>query len=173
MSLSYDEILSLARRFSREQFRRELGGVGVLLKDKKVETDDEDGWSFNTSTSAMNVSIDGDEVGFILRNDDRYYPIKKAPGATAFANTILVGRAVSNDICITDSCVSKLHARILLQADGLTLADNDSHNGTMLGPERLEPHTKTPLAHGQWIFLGERGLQFLQLDELYDALTKQ
>lgn len=173
MSLTYAEILSLANRFNLDQFMWQLGGVGVFLKDVKQDIDDDDGWSFSTNTSAMNVSLDADRVGFLLREDDCYYPIKKAPGATAFASTILLGRAKSNDICIPDSNVSKLHARIFLHETGPSYADNDSHNGTMLGPRRLTAHDEVKMEHGQWFFLGERGLQFLQLEPLFRALRNQ
>lgn len=170
MSLSYSELQRLANAGPYAAFAQALGGVGVLLGNKKHLLDDEDGWSFNTETGLTDISLNSGGVDFILHNDDVFFPIKKAPGATAFATTILIGRAASNDICLADPGISKLHARIFLRPSGPTLADNASHNGTMMKQHRLLPHQESPLQHGDWLFFAEQSLQFLQLEPLHAAL---
>jgi predicted component of type VI protein secretion system len=68
-------------------------------------------------------------------------------------NEIYVGRDVNNDVVISDSEVSRKHARITLQAGGHVLEDLGSTNGTFVNGQRLMgPHL---LRQGELIMLGE------------------
>jgi hypothetical protein len=66
---------------------------------------------------------------------------------------IYIGRDVNSDVVISDSEVSRKHARIILQAGGYTLEDLGSTNGTFVNGQRLMgPHLLRP---GELIMLGE------------------
>lgn len=66
---------------------------------------------------------------------------------------IYIGRDVNSDVVISDSEVSRKHARIILQAAGYTLEDLGSTNGTFVNGQRLMgPHLLRP---GELILLGE------------------
>lgn len=70
-----------------------------------------------------------------------------------------IGRDTSNDIVITDSEVSRRHARLVLQPGGYVLEDLGSTNGTYANGQRLlGPHVLRP---GELVMLGENvGLLF-------------
>lgn len=67
---------------------------------------------------------------------------------------IYIGRdVINNDVVISDSEVSRKHARITLQAGGYLLEDLGSTNGTFVNGQRLMgPHL---LRQGELIMLGE------------------
>jgi hypothetical protein len=68
-------------------------------------------------------------------------------------NEISIGRDISNDVVISDSEISRKHARLILQSGGYVLEDLGSTNGTFVNGQRLMgPHLLRP---GELIMLGE------------------
>jgi hypothetical protein len=63
------------------------------------------------------------------------------------ANMICVGRAANNDIVLTNSTVSKLHAYFMKtpEGDSLEIVDANSTNGTRVNGEHLTPYRGHPL----------------------------
>jgi pSer/pThr/pTyr-binding forkhead associated (FHA) protein len=57
--------------------------------------------------------------------------------------------------------VSRNHAMILINEHEIFISDLDSSNGTFVNKERLVPHEKFPLRHGDIITLGILKIQFL------------
>ena len=55
-----------------------------------------------------------------------------------------------------DDAVSRRHAEIVKRADGYSLVDTGSTNGTRLNGETLLPHQEHLLAHGDRIHMGDR-----------------
>ncbi len=69
-----------------------------------------------------------------------------------------VGRGQGWDICLNDRAVSRPHAEITRQEDGLVLIDLDSANGTMVNGQLIsEPQ---PLEDGDIIIFGEHPITF-------------
>lgn len=66
----------------------------------------------------------------------------------------MLGRERSTDIAIDDPSVSKLHAVISVDQDGIWITDQKTTNGTWLGRERLTPMHKTLIHGGEVIKLG-------------------
>jgi len=76
------------------------------------------------------------------------------------------GQAVIPDVDLAtreayDMGVSRLHAEIRMQDDGIFLADLDSVNGTMVNGHKLDPHFPAPLRHGDILQLGRMRLQLI------------
>jgi len=78
---------------------------------------------------------------------------------------VVVGRAQSNHVCIEHTSISRVHVKLSLRGD-VTVADQGSTNGTMLGGKRLEPHVPTPVRAGQVIQLGSVTLVLQRLAKL-------
>jgi pSer/pThr/pTyr-binding forkhead associated (FHA) protein len=57
--------------------------------------------------------------------------------------------------------VSRMHAEIRLDRNGVYIIDLESANGTHVNGQRLEPQVITPIRHGDVIQLGSLGLQLI------------
>jgi len=68
---------------------------------------------------------------------------------------VTLGRATTNDIILSDSRISRRHARLECSSTGCTLIDQGSSNGTYVNEQRVE---RIPLQPGDQISLG--GVQF-------------
>ena len=66
--------------------------------------------------------------------------------------TTTIGRASTNDVSIDSSSVSRYHARLVLEADGLILVDLESTNGCAVNGQIV---TRKKLADGDAISIGE------------------
>jgi pSer/pThr/pTyr-binding forkhead associated (FHA) protein len=76
------------------------------------------------------------------------------------------GQAVIPDIDLGmyhayDSGVSRMHAEVVLEEDGVFVLDLESANGTLVNGKRLEPQRSTPVRHGDVIQLGRLRLQLI------------
>jgi pSer/pThr/pTyr-binding forkhead associated (FHA) protein len=85
------------------------------------------------------------------------WPLQKRQG-TAFPDTILVGRATTNDVCIVDPGISKLHARIRIAGDELWISDAASSNGTVVNGDGVGQQ-EIALADGDLVRFGSRVFQ--------------
>jgi hypothetical protein len=68
-----------------------------------------------------------------------------------------VGRSLAADIRFDDATVSRRHALIVVQADGVRVLDDRSLNGVYVNGERVE---WSPLADGDQISVGRHSLWF-------------
>jgi hypothetical protein len=68
-----------------------------------------------------------------------------------------IGRASSNAVTIHSSKISRWHAEIHLGADGGTIMDLGSTNGTYLDGVRLAPKQHTPISDGAKLRFGDLG----------------
>ena len=68
-----------------------------------------------------------------------------------------MGRSSDNDIHLSDSLVSRKHARIELQGGTYTIVDLDSANGTFVNGQRIRQHA---LRSGDEIRMGNSQLCF-------------
>lgn len=65
-----------------------------------------------------------------------------------------IGRSGGSDIVIHDETVSKCHATIYIEQDGISISDNATTNGTLVNGEKLESQTKTPLGNNDIVSIG-------------------
>lgn len=70
-----------------------------------------------------------------------------------------VGRSIAADVRFDDTTVSRRHALIVRQADGVRILDDRSLNGVYVNGERVEWRV---LAHGDEIQVGRHRLVFVE-----------
>ncbi len=123
-------LAQMSRALTSQVFAKTF--ADTFLVGLPAEEDDEgEDWAYQTTYIRSVPGSDG-RMAFVDVKSTRVFPLRKARKG-AFADTILVGRAASNDVCIDHSSVSKLHARIRRLPDGgLRLSDASSLNGTKL-----------------------------------------
>lgn len=127
-------------------------------------------WSFRTGS--LEVISTGEGPGqMVIDLTDTVFPVREKPEG-AFRQTLLIGRASSNDIQIRHGSVSKLHARIELNADPPTLADADSRNGTMHNEKRLEPNVAVGMNPGDFLDFGDISVRVVSVANLEMALSR-
>src|SRR5215468_5864449 len=80
----------------------------------------------------------------------RTYPLTEAEFS--------IGRGASNQLCVTDRLMSRLHCLIRRDPDGFTIRDLDSRNGTFVNGV---PVTERPLKHGDQISIAASVFVFL------------
>src|SRR5207237_4103095 len=72
-----------------------------------------------------------------------------------------LGRASDIDVPVNDGQVSRRHALLLCEAEGVRLVDLGSANGTYLGTNRVPPNQPIPLADGAVLRVGQTLLRFV------------
>src|SRR5512133_3505846 len=76
-----------------------------------------------------------------------------------------IGRAENNDIQIDNLAVSGNHARIIVDANTVTIEDLGSTNGTYIDGKRI---TRQKLIHNTIITIGKHSLVFVDADAALD-----
>ena len=85
-------------------------------------------------------------------------------------DSMRIGRSLSADLRFEDPTVSRRHALLVRQADGVRVLDDRSLNGVFVNGERVEWRT---LADGDEILVGRYHLRFLEVTEEEKAITGQ
>jgi hypothetical protein len=100
-----------------------------------------------------------------------YGLVKRA--RSAFATTLVVGRAPNCDVWIDDVQISKLHARIVVDpARGHLLNDGGSANGTFVDEERIGDRSDRVLVEGTRVRFGERAFVARDVALLHATLRR-
>lgn len=115
-----------------------LLNLGNFVLVGRVPEENEDTWTYRTGEGLPPIPM---RDATSLRLDGLVWPLvpqkarsRKAPGA---ASALLLGRSRSNDLMVVHSSVSKLHARITVEENGITVEDAGSRNGTFVNGRRL------------------------------------
>lgn len=133
-------------------------------------TEDEDGeWAYQTTYVRSVPEADG-RIAFIDIKLTLVYPLRKARKG-AFADTMLVGRAASNDVCIDHTSISKLHARIRHVGErAWRLSDAGSLNGTQLNGEPVS--SEVPIRDTDKVSFGAMHFEVYDAKRLHHLLTR-
>ena len=76
-----------------------------------------------------------------------------------------IGAKATNDVCLTDTTVSRRHAEVVRTRDGVVLRDCGSTNGTFVGPIRVKEVFLTPEMSFR---VGKTELSFSPADEVIE-----
>jgi pSer/pThr/pTyr-binding forkhead associated (FHA) protein len=74
-----------------------------------------------------------------------------------------IGRSLAADVRFDDATVSRRHALVVCQADGVRVLDDRSLNGVYVNGQRVE---WSPLSDGDRISVGRHTLWFLEVSEV-------
>lgn len=168
-TVSVLSLIERAHALVAAAFIEEVGAWALVGPPTSV-TDDE--WSYRTLSARTVKDASGDGELIILRDTHVAHVLKKGrPGP--FADTVLVGRSSSNDVVIEHPSVSKLHARVRINAEGLpTLADAGSSNGTKVNGELLPAGEWRPVASGDVVMFGSCSFHALDPERLHRMLLR-
>ncbi|HEX6043496.1 MAG TPA: FHA domain-containing protein [Pyrinomonadaceae bacterium] len=87
-----------------------------------------------------------------LQNNTREFPLTFKPGG----RRLNVGRASDNELTLNDGSVSKIHAALLMTAEGtLLVADTGSTNGTYINGRRIAYGESRPIEDGDVVGFGD------------------
>ncbi len=166
-------LVVLARRQPVEEWERTFGravlvGPKPLSQVNEGDDVDDDPWAFQTMSAALDLHLPDPLTSF---RESEVYGLRKASRG-AFAATVLVGRASSNDVTIPDPSLSKLHARVHLATDGtMKISDSGSKNGTVLNGDIVDD-TPIPLSHGDMLRLGDRSFKVYATRHFHGLVAK-
>jgi predicted RNA-binding Zn-ribbon protein involved in translation (DUF1610 family) len=121
-------------------------------------------------TSVLEVAADDDDQGWLDEVRDSLsepgqYLAYRTEGESRVAYALQrewtrIGRSLAADIRFDDPTVSRRHALIVRQPDGLRVLDDRSLNGVFVNGERVEWST---LADGDEIVIGRHHLHFVDV----------
>lgn len=81
-----------------------------------------------------------------------------------------IGRATVNDICVSQDSVSRTHATILVDENGIKIRDNESTNGTYVNDHKIH---ETYLRDGDLIKVGRSIFKFLNGDNIESSYHEE
>jgi hypothetical protein len=173
MGRLYDYIVEV-RELPRDAFARRHGYPFVIHHVAPAKDDAQ--WTFKTQTlSSTNVSVaqlvarEGLKLSPELARYNAYRVIKAA--TNPWPDTVSVGRARNNDIVLTDTSVSKLHAHFTQNGRGENfLLDAGSRNGTKVNDRTLDTSERVKLDYGDVLMFGGATLTFVDAGRLYDVV---
>ncbi len=88
----------------------------------------------------------------------------------AARSRLTIGRSAVNDLVLTDSSISGLHAELLVSPGGVLLRDLRSTNGTFIQGVRIQEVWVEP---GMTLVLGKTAIAFLAEDEVHVPLSRR
>lgn len=101
--------------------------------------------------------------------DLEVYPLAKKPGAS-FPDRITIGRTANNDVVITDTSISRLHAYLRRDGARWVVADAGSKNGSWLRGAPLDARRERAIDSSAVLRLGDVDVTFYLAGDLYAAL---
>ena len=82
-------------------------------------------------------------------------------------NTV-IGRLRTNHLVLDSTTVSRRHGQVTRESNRYEIEDLNSRNGILINNERLKPHERHPLFHGDTLKLGDHQLVFLNPNAFSD-----
>jgi pSer/pThr/pTyr-binding forkhead associated (FHA) protein len=161
--LTVEALAKRAAAVSRDEFTAEIGPWVLIGPPAAPEKNA--GWSYATRHAAAAVKASNP---FGVLSTNVAYPLRAKDRRAAVGSTILIGRTDSNDVCIPDQSISKLHARVTKK--GFELSDASSTNGTFVNGRKLSVSESVPLATNLLVRFGDRPFQVHSSAQLHGVL---
>jgi len=139
----------------------------VLVVAVKEGTDDS--WRTFSTVQLSRSAVSGEPMP-LMASRYRVVTVRKVK-QSPFADRITLGRAANNDLIVKDGSISKLHACFRVGADGVSMTDLGSKNGTMHGERVLRENETVALKPGDALRLGSVSAVFQDSAGFYDFLA--
>jgi hypothetical protein len=171
-SITVESLLPVAARGAGAL--RDVVGRWVMVGQLPSESSD---WSYRTGAMATErgmhaVRTATGELEAMIDSAWSVFALRKRDPKGAFASTILIGRAATNDVILAHSSVSKLHARVRIRDDGLVLSDAGSSNGTIVNGDQLGNGEDLALGSTDLLRFGGVALQLFETTRLCEVLQE-
>jgi hypothetical protein len=150
-------------QYGREEFAANGAWVLVFKLAKGASENDRT----STTADATEPVVFADMFA-VLREEAHQYRVLALGSGT---QRLAAGRAKDCQLCIQHKSVSKLHAIVEQNGDGIFVSDQGSRNGTWLNGKKLEPKQKAKVASGDRIQLGTVAVYCFGPPAFYDFLT--
>ncbi|MEY2936675.1 MAG: hypothetical protein RL033_7424 [Pseudomonadota bacterium] len=149
-----------------------LGGAGMEAAAKDLGRDLHTSVMEQRAAKGSPAQVDLPSLARRLASGHRHLVrVAKRPSSTAgFANRVSLGRALSADIILRHSSISKFHAFIGAEDGVWHLVDGESKNGTLLNGARLAGRQREALTIGDQIAFGTIDSLFLDAGTLWRVL---
>lgn len=166
-----ETLLAWFNRYSHDPHDVEvrLKGRPVLLYEPPETAEpkeEDDDYQFRTQSGLEVASIGGGEPLVVI--------VEKTKD-NAFQRRVTIGRTNNNDIVLDDASVSRFHAWLQQQENGVAwqLFDGGSRNGTMVGGQRLAAKGGAVLAVGTKVKIGTVELTFYSAEGFLKLLKQR
>jgi hypothetical protein len=160
-------------------FREKLGGPALIvpcLSDDMaspfVASPSEDLMFDDSTTTTSRDSLTGPNPRIAVDMDGQVLPVVRSP-SNPYSDKIGIGRTRNCDIRIDHPSISRLHALLVPSADGWSVIDAGSSNGTHVNGCRLVKGKPEPITFGDVVIFGAVPTQFVEADKLYAALRRR
>jgi len=145
-------------------------GTAVLVGHIPAE-DDGGPWSFRTKESPPPLPPSREGEG--LQPSMQVFRLRKSRQTTGFGAAVTLGRASSNDVTIQHPSVSKLHARVTITGEQLTISDAGSSNGTSVAGTVLPAGEERDLPDGSELQLGHVWVTCFSTERFLELLARK
>lgn len=142
--------------------------VGAYVLVGRPQVPQQDAWTYRTATGTGPPNVELTVAGLAM--DMVCWLLRKKDGVRTFQDTLLLGRAPTNDLVVPDGSVSKLHARLHVEKDTVRLTDADSRNGTKLNGKRVDTKKGVTLKHQDVVGVGDVQMRYLDTRQLHTLL---
>jgi hypothetical protein len=157
------DLVPYAHSLTQEDFVHQLGSYLFVAAPAGTETPQT--LTFETRSRGAVQNVDSAFERYTV------FPIPEGPNRAP--RVVSLGRDASNDVCIPDASISRLHLRVEIESGGRVFAiDAGSRNGTLINWSALAPGQKAELNHRDALTLGSRVLRFYHTSRLYTVLTR-
>lgn len=127
----------------------------------------ESSWQMTKTGSGLTRPTAGEAIVFTLE--------KAVSLVNPFPMGVTIGRVETNDVILEDGSVSRFHAWFQFdeRANGWSLTDAESRNGTWVNGLRCEPRKRVLVPDGAELRIGDASLRFLLPEALFDFLNQR
>jgi hypothetical protein len=170
-ALTVADVLGAVRTADDKTVNHLLGQAAWALLGRVAQGGE--GWAFRTGERSSPMPPSRDGGGFYP--DTQVWPLLPKVSRTGARVTppVLLGRSRSNDVIINHASISKLHARLVLGANTVTVEDAGSRNGTAANGRTITDSTPVHLKSGEILTVGSVMLVLFSTDAMLAALRRK
>jgi pSer/pThr/pTyr-binding forkhead associated (FHA) protein len=167
----FRDLLKQLSGLSADELALKFPAPFLVFLDWPEEGDEEDTDLKAIATgSYQSPKVNADPGGYPAPGAQVFRVAKDAASTNPFATMITLGRARNNDIVVPAEGVSNFHAYFSQGADGWTVSDAKSRNGTFHGD--LPVATATPLGDDELLRVAWFRCRFLTPEGMHALITR-